>query len=392
MSGLPAGSVIGVIGGGQLARMIALEARRFGFEIAVLDPEGDCPAAQIAEHWVEGALNDLEAAKRLAEISDVITLDTEHVDAALLNSLEAITPVRPSAQVLGTIQDRWTQRQFLSENGLPQPVYHSIRDEDECADVAEKMPGGGVLKTRRFGYDGRGQARAASGDEIGSAWARLERAPVVIEEWIDFEREISVVLARGLDGHIELYPVVENRHERHILKTSHAPAQIAASLSREAERLAARIAEALDAFGVVAVEMFVTRDQKLLINEIAPRVHNSGHFTLGACVTSQFEQHLRGISGLPLGDPSLLRPAVLFNLLGDLWKSGEPDWTRVLAHKEARLHLYGKKQPFPGRKMGHVLLLDEDLSRAEANAESILEALGHYQALEPESGPAPLRK
>ena len=365
------GGTIGIIGGGQLARMLALEARRMGYRIAVLDPEPEGPAAQVADICVTGAFDNLEAAETLAEHSDVITLDTEHVPAELLERLETMKPVRPSANVLRIVQDRIEQRRFLESQGVPQARNAPVSDAESLRAAASVVGFPCVLKTRRSGYDGKGQARVGRVDELDDAWRALGEAPALIESFVDFEKEISVLLARDLDGNVRFHPIAENTHRRHILHTSRVPARISAELVSQAEKLGARIASALGHVGMMAIELFVTREGGLLVNEIAPRTHNSGHYTFGACATSQFEQHVRAICGLPLGDPSLLRPAVMLNLLGDLWRDGLPAWHAVLSHPTARLHLYGKKRPAAGRKMGHVLILDEDGQDGAAVAEAI---------------------
>lgn len=358
------GGTIGIIGGGQLARMMALEARRMGYRVAVLDPAPDGPAAQVADHVVRGALDDVAAAETLAEYSDVITLDTEHVPAELLEQLETTTPVRPPAAVMRVVQDRGRQRHFLHARGVPQPPTAVVSDAESLGAAARAVGFPCVLKTRRSGYDGKGQVRVGREEDLEGAWRALGHAPAVLEAFVDFEKEISVLLARDLDGHVRCYPIVENTHRDHTLHTSRVPARIPAMVRSQAEALGARLASALGHVGVMAVELFLMRDGRLLVNEIAPRTHNSGHYTFGACMTSQFEQHVRAICGLPLGDPSLLRPAVMANLLGNLWENGPPRWQAVLSHPAARLHLYGKQRPAPGRKMGHILVLDEDAERA----------------------------
>lgn len=380
------GGTIGVIGGGQLARMLALEARRMGYRTAVLDPEPEGPAAQVADILVTGVFDDIEAAETLARYSDVITLDTEHVPAALLERIETMRLVRPPAHVLRTVQDRLEQRHFLRAQGVPQVPHASVPNAESLHAAAEVVGFPCILKTRRSGYDGKGRARVDRPDGLADAWKALGQAPAVIESFVDFEREISVLLARDLDGNILCYPIAENTHRRHILHTSRVPARIPAELVSQAEELGARIASALGHTGMMAIEMFVTRGGDLLINEIAPRTHNSGHYSFGACATSQFEQHLRAICGLPLGDPSLLRPAVMLNLLGDLWSNGSPAWSVALTHPTARLHLYGKSRALPGRKMGHILVLGEDADQASGVAESIASKLerGIGQPGEPE--------
>jgi 5-(carboxyamino)imidazole ribonucleotide synthase len=369
------GGTIGVLGGGQLGRMMALAARRMGYRIVVLDPSPACPTAQVADGVVVGALDDLAAAKQLAKQVDVITLDTEHVPPELLAELEREVPVRPGASVLRTINDRQIQKQFLDSLGLPQATWAPASDARELDAALAKVGRPAIVKVRRAGYDGKGQARIEPDADAAAEHARLRGAPAVVESVVPFAREISVVLARGLGGELRSYPIAENVHRRHILHTTRAPAPITATQRAAAERIAVTIAEALGHVGVIAVELFELPDGTLLVNEIAPRTHNSGHYTYGACATSQFEQHVRAICGLPLGDPRPLTGAVMVNLIGDLWQRGEPAWQTVLARPEARLHLYGKDAPAPGRKMGHVLLLDDDTDRALVAAEMIISEL-----------------
>ncbi len=369
------GATIGILGGGQLARMMALEARRMGYGIAVLDPDPNGPGAQVADSHVVGALDDRAAAEALAERSDVITLDTEHVPAELLEQLETLKPVRPGASVLRVVQDRWVQRCFLHAQGLPQPRHGVVTDAASLRAAGAVVGFPCIIKSRRSGYDGKGQALVASRDELEGAWRALGGPPAILEAFIDFEKEISVILARDLSGNIAFYPIAENLHRRHVLHTTRAPARISVALAAQAEEIGVHIAAAIGHVGMMAVELFVTRDGALLVNEIAPRTHNSGHFTFGACATSQFEQHVRAICGLPLGMTSLLRPAIMLNIFGDLWRDGPPDWRVVLSHPTARLHLYGKQRAAPGRKMGHVLILDEAGPSAEGVAEAVAVAL-----------------
>jgi 5-(carboxyamino)imidazole ribonucleotide synthase len=366
------GATIGVLGGGQLGRMLAVVARQMGYRIIVLDPSPRCPTAQVSDGVVVGALDDLDAAKHLARQVDVITLDTEHVPADVLDALEPIAPVRPHARVLRTIQDRLVQKQFLDRLGLPQAAWAPA---DDLHGALARVGRPAILKVRRAGYDGKGQVRIDRDSDASAQLARLRGEPAVAEEVVGFTREISVILARGTGGEIAIYPVAENVHRRHILHTTRAPAPMQPAQRARAEAIAVSVAEALGHVGVMAVEMFELPDGRLLVNEIAPRTHNSGHYTYGACATSQFEQHLRAICGLPLGDPRALTSAVMVNLIGDLWSAGPPAWNAVLARPEARLHLYGKDGPAPGRKMGHVVLLDDDSERALATADGLIAAL-----------------
>jgi 5-(carboxyamino)imidazole ribonucleotide synthase len=369
------GATIGVLGGGQLGRMMAVTARQMGYRIVVLDPSPRCPTAQVSDGVVVGALDDLEAALHLARQVDVITLDTEHVPAEILAALDSIAPVRPGAAVLRTIQDRLVQKQFLDRIGMPQAQWAPVGDAAELDGALAKVGRPAILKVRRAGYDGKGQARIEPDADAHAQLTRLRGERAVAEEVVKFTREISVILARGLTGEIEIYPIAENVHRRHILHTTRAPAPMADAARKRAEEMAVAVAEALGHVGVIAVELFELPDGRLLVNEIAPRTHNSGHYTYGACATSQFEQHVRAICGLPLGDPRALTGAVMVNLIGDLWSAGPPAWHHVLARPEARLHLYGKDAPAPGRKMGHVVLLDDDTDRALTTAESLISVL-----------------
>jgi 5-(carboxyamino)imidazole ribonucleotide synthase len=375
MKPLLPGSTIGVLGGGQLGRMMAVEARHMGYRVLALDPSPRCPTGQVCDGVVVGALDDARAARELAGFASVITLDTEHVPAELLAELDTITPVRPGPRVLGTINDRLKQKQFLDGLGLPQAAWADAVDDAAVTAALVRFGGMGILKVRRAGYDGKGQVRIGRDDHVHTALRQLAGAPAVIEEVVPFAREISVIVARGLSGELRIYPIAENVHRRGILHTTRAPAPVSDEQRTRAEGIAVKVAQALDHVGVMAVEMFELPDGRLLVNEIAPRTHNSGHYTYGACATSQFEQHVRAICGLPLGDPRALTGAVMINLLGDLWQQGEPAWGHVLARSDAHLHLYGKDTPAPGRKMGHVLVLDDDTDRALAAAEPLLAAL-----------------
>ncbi|NVB81434.1 MAG: 5-(carboxyamino)imidazole ribonucleotide synthase [Kofleriaceae bacterium] len=375
MKALMPGATVGVLGGGQLGRMMAIEARRMGYRVVVLDPSPRCPTAQVADGVVVGALDDLESARHLAQQVDVITLDTEHVPADLLAELEKIVPVRPGSSVLRTINDRQIQKQFLDRLGLPQAQWAPSTTQPELDAALVKLGRPAIVKVRRAGYDGKGQVRVEETGDAGAELAKLRGEPSVAEELVRFKREISVVLARGLTGELKIYPIAENVHRRHILHTTRAPAPMKPATKVRAEEIAITVAEALGHVGVMAVEMFELVDGRLLVNEIAPRTHNSGHYTWGACVTSQFEQHIRAVCGLPLGDPRPMTGAVMVNLIGDLWRAGQPAWEHVLERPEARLHLYGKDAPAPGRKMGHVLLLDDDTDRGLVTADQLIATL-----------------
>ncbi len=375
MKPLPTGSTIGIFGGGQLAKMLIFDAHRLGYRVIAVDPDKDCPAAAVADDFIVSELGDLGGAMNLARRSDVITADTEHVPASVLQAVEPLVRVRPASSVLMRIQDRLTQRRFLSAQGLPQPRHEPCDSELTLAEAAHRIGYPCILKTRLAGYDGKGQVRINSQAEIRQAWRAIGRQAAVLEQFVDFELEVSVVLARDETGNCRVYPVAENHHKRGILHTTHVPARISQTHCSLATELAIRTAQALEIVGVMALELFLTRKGQLLINEIAPRTHNSGHFTLGGCRTSQFEQHVRAICGLPLGDPSPHSPSVMLNLLGDLWVAGEPQWSSILENTGARLHLYGKRVPRPGRKMGHILFQNSNLEAASDMAACVAERL-----------------
>ncbi len=366
------GGLIGILGGGQLGRMLALEARRMGYRTAVLDPTPNGPAAQVADYHVRARLSEGHAAQELAADADVVTWEWELVPYDVLSRIDP-RKLRPKAEVLKVIQDRLTQKRFLAELNLGQAEFSGVCDP-RSLEAARTRRFPGFLKPCRSGYDGKGQAFLNFSGELSKAWESMGKVPAVYESLVPFDKEISVILARSEGGDVSFFPVAENVHKNRVLHTTTVPAAISPKVEEAAKRTARSIAEALDYCGVMAVEMFVAKD-RVLVNEIAPRVHNSGHYTLGACRTSQFEQHLRAICGQPLGDPGLISHALMVNLLGDLWGDRAPRWEAVLSRPEARLHLYGKAKAAPGRKMGHVLLLGDDTARLKKSAESLLSEL-----------------
>lgn len=369
------GATIGVLGGGQLGRMLAMEGRRMGYRVGVLDPTPACPAAQVADFHLQSALTDAQKILEFASRVDVVTVETELIPANILAEVHTQRPTRPSPSVMAVVQDRLREREFLDKHGFPQVSWAAIIDASTLERAEQRVGYPALLKAGRSGYDGKGQFWVEHAGQLRQAWHALGRMPSVLESVASFVQELSVVLARGLSGEVRLYPLAENVHRRNILHTTRVPARVADSIRSRAEELAIALAETLEYCGVMAVELFRLEDGALLVNEIAPRPHNSGHFTFGACETSQFEQHLRAICGLPLGDPSLMHPVVMGNLLGDLWLDGPPRWDRVLKHPRARLHLYGKTHPRPGRKMGHILLYDHDTDRALHHINALLAEL-----------------
>lgn len=366
------GATLGILGGGQLGRMIANEARKLGYKVAVMDPSEDCSARGAADHFVKGRFDDAEAVQRLAALSDVVTLETEHIPAEALGKIRD-RPLRPHAKVFWHIQDRLRQRQLLTSLDIPQPKWAPVGSAEEAVEAAKVCGIPAILKSRRGGYDGKGQIRIKEGDDVAAAFGELG-VPGVMEQFIPFDYEISVLTARGVDGSAADYPVARNEHRGGILHISEAPTDIPAALEAKAHDIARRIADGLDHVGMLCVEMFAVGDD-LLVNEVAPRVHNSGHYTMGACVTSQFEQHARAVLGLPLGDATQMRPAAMLNLLGDSWADGEPDWQPILSAPGTTLHLYGKADARPGRKMGHVTVLAETVEAARELAASLHERL-----------------
>jgi 5-(carboxyamino)imidazole ribonucleotide synthase len=373
------GATIGVLGSGQLGRMLALEARRMGYRVHVLSPGVDTPTGQVADLEVEAPYEHLAAVAAFARRVDVVTFEFENVPARTTEVAAEHAPVRPAGRVLHTTQNRLREKTFLAEGGFPVAPFRRVASAGELAAALAEIGTPAVLKTAGWGYDGKGQEKIDAAEDAAAAWSRLEaaqrgvrgakkNAPVeaVLEGWIDFEREVSVVAARGLDGSFAHYGLMANDHADHILDVSVAPAPVPPAVTAEAVELARGVFEALDVVGVACVEMFLRRDGHLLVNEIAPRPHNSGHLTLEAAPTSQFEQQLRAVCGLPLGATEIVRPAAMANLLGDLWQGGEPDWAAALAVPGVALHLYGKKDPRPGRKMGHVTALADTVEEARA--------------------------
>ena len=376
MKTLP-GSTIGMLGGGQLGRMFTIAARSMGYEVIVLDPDVDSPAGKLATDHVCADYSDQTALNYMAKTCDVITTEFENVPASTLEALASSCPVRPGAHAVTITQDRVHEKSFLRDNGFPTAPFAVIRNESVLADGFKTINSPAILKVSRFGYDGKGQYAIDSDSDLKSAWQALQGNESVLEQRVPLDLEVSVVLARGIDGQTITYPIAENIHQNGILDISMVPARIDQNLSNQVVTTATQIASALEYIGVMAVEFFIS-EGKLLVNEIAPRPHNSGHYTLDATVTSQFEQQVRAICGLTLGDTRLMSPVVMVNLLGDLWTDGNPPaWDTLLSHANAKLHLYGKREARPGRKMGHYNVLASKLERALSLATDIKRQLGN---------------
>ncbi|HKH43426.1 MAG TPA: 5-(carboxyamino)imidazole ribonucleotide synthase [Thermoanaerobaculia bacterium] len=354
---IPPGAAVGVLGSGQLGRMFAIAARRMGYRVHTLSPDDDTPTGQVADREIKAAYEDLDAVRAFARGVSVVTFEFENVSAAAAEAAAEHAPVRPAGAVLHTTQNRLREKGFLRRAGFPVAPFAAVRSAEELARAVAGIGTPAVLKTAGWGYDGKGQAKIAAPEAASAAWASLGTDEAILEAFVDFEREVSVVGARGLDGSFAHFGVIANDHRNHILDVSVAPAPVLSAVHRDAVEIARGILEALEVVGVLCVEMFLTREGNLLVNELAPRPHNSGHLTFDACVTSQFEQQLRTICGLPLGATALLCPAAMANLLGDLWQDGEPDWAAACRFPEVKLHLYGKATARPGRKMGHLTAL-----------------------------------
>lgn len=343
---LPPGSVIGILGGGQLGRMLTLAAARLGLKCHIYEPGADCPAGQVAASCMTAPYDDHVALTDFARGVDVITYEFENIPDAALDVVEQSAPVHPNRQALVTSQDRLTEKTFLNDLGLATAPFRAVNSQAELEQAASAFAGSGILKTRRLGYDGKGQVRIGADSDIAAAWAAMHGADAILEGLVDFACEISVIGARAQDGQIACFDPGRNVHRDGILHTTTVPAHISKSLSTDAVLLAARIMNALDYVGVMGIELFVTKDG-LLVNEIAPRVHNSGHWTQNGCVIDQFEQHIRAVAGWPLGDGARHANVEMTNLIGDdiaAWQSCVTDG----------LHLYGKAEAKPGRKMGHI--------------------------------------
>jgi len=353
---IPPGQTIGIVGGGQLGRMLALTARRMGYRIAIIDPDPNCPASPVADLTLTAPFDDSAALHQLAEASQVITYEFENLPIESLRLLATLRPVYPDPSILHICQHREREREFLQSSGFPAPRYSVVTSASELSEALKTFPGKTRLKSSAFGYDGKGQLPLDPKSDAIQAWEQIRVPRAVLEEHVPFVREISVLVARDAQGRAFAFPPFENRHVNGILERTIFPARIPDAIATNAMALASRIAEKLGLTGLLAVELFELSDERLFVNELAPRVHNSGHLTAEACTTSQFEQQIRAVCGLPLGDVSPLTSAVMFNLLGELWANGEPDWSPLFALPGASLHLYGKAEARPGRKMGHLTL------------------------------------
>lgn len=365
----PPHCVVGVIGGGQLGRMLALAARRMGVRTCIWTGGLEAPAVEVADEIIDLPFDDPAALEKFCRTATVATVEFENIPRGTLEQVAGCIPLHPSPQAISICQNREREKEFLRANGIPHTWFAVIASEADLAAAMLELNGPGVLKTAAFGYDGKGQLKLSGTENPAAVWAAFDADRAVLEAWVPFEKELSVMAARGADGRTVTYDPAENRHRHHILDVSIVPARVSPAVSLEAAAIARRVAEALDYRGILGVEFFLKSDGTLIVNEIAPRPHNSGHHTLDACATSQFEQQLRAVLGLPPGSTRLLSPVAMLNLLGDFWpaETTPPDWLPLFTDGEAYLHLYGKRHARGRRKMGHANFLGHDaLHRAEA--------------------------
>lgn len=374
---IPPGATLGVLGGGQLGRMFAIAARRLGYRIHIFCPEADSPAAPVADRTFVAPYEDLDQVRAFARTVDVVTFEFENVPSATSDACSEVVPVRPAGRVLHITQQRSREKGFLRDHGFPVTPFRAIHSLEDLVSATRELGLPGVLKTASFGYDGKGQRTLRSATELSEAFTGLGGTEGIYEAFVDFAQEVSVVGARTVEGQFAAFPVFENVHAHHILDVTVSPARITPELEAAARELSRGILEALDVVGLLTVELFVTRDGRLIVNELAPRTHNSGHLSLDACITCQFEQQVRAVCGLPLGSTELKQPAAMANLLGDVWNGGPPRWDQALSNPRLKLHLYGKASPRPGRKMGHITAT---ANSAEAAIEAVRQARSSLQA------------
>lgn len=371
----PPGSTIGVMGGGQLGRMFAIAARRTGYRVVIFTPEEESPAGRFADLTRIADYTNEAAVRRFAADVDVITFEFENIPIETVQWCAEERDVRPAGSILHIAQNRLREKNFLSSAGIPIAPFRAVRSARELESAIGQIGRPAILKTAAFGYDGKGQQTITARDDFDEIWSASSADELVLEGAVDFEKEVSVLVARGPDGAMATFPLCENIHRNHILDITVVPARVEARVESAAAELARAIAEKLELVGLLAVEMFLKANGDLLVNELAPRPHNSGHWTIEACATSQFEQHVRAVCGMPLGATEILRPAAMANLLGDVWQEGEPNWAGALQTPGVHLHLYGKREPRPRRKMGHLTAFGADAEEAIARVTEARQAL-----------------
>jgi 5-(carboxyamino)imidazole ribonucleotide synthase len=369
------GATLGVLGGGQLGRMFAMAARLMGYRVHTFSPEDDSPAGQVADLEVTASYSDLDALRAFARGVEVVTFEFENVPREAIDAVEALVPVRPSGVALHMAQQRAREKTFLADRGVPTAAFAPAESFDELWDAVALVGTPAVIKTAAFGYDGKGQHKVTTPADVEHIWTAIGHQAAIVEKFISLQVEVSMVAARGADGGVAMYPPFENRHRDHILDVTTVPAAIAPEVVKQAGEITRTILEELQYVGVLCVEFFLSTDGGLLVNELAPRPHNSGHLTVDAAVTSQFEQQVRAVCGLPLGSPEIPRPAAMANLLGDLWADGEPNWAAACRFADVKLHLYGKTDPRPGRKMGHLTAMARSVAEAQDRVIAARDAL-----------------
>lgn len=350
------GQIIGIVGNGQLGRMSAIEAKKMGYTVLIYGPGKNTPAGQVADAEFDGEYTDLERLLDFAKKCNVITFEFENIPSLSLEKIKSVCPIHPDPSVIQIAQNRLSEKNWFVQNGFPTTPFKEIRSDLDIIRAVGEWKSKAVLKTVMFGYDGKGQAKVHSVDDADSAWKSLNVTVAILEKWVDFSHELSVIVARNESGEIKTFPVFENEHRNHILAATYFPGRFTEKIQNEARVLATKVAEKINLVGLLTIEMFLTVGGELLINELAPRPHNSGHVTFDVCMTSQFQQHIRSVCNLPLGDTTPMKPAVMINILGDSWVGGEPDWKALLEIENLNLHLYGKSDPKRGRKMGHVTI------------------------------------
>ena len=369
------GAALGVLGSGQLGRMFCIAARRMGYRVHTFSPEEDTPTGQVADVEVTAEYEDVGALRAFAGSVDVVTFEFENVPIAAIDAIETLAPVRPSGAALHTAQQRAREKMFLADHSFPTAPFARAVTLDELWDAVARIGTPAIIKTATFGYDGKGQHKVTTPADVEHIWDAIGRQEAVVEKFISLQAEISIIAARGLDGSIVEYPAFENRHRNHILDLTTAPASVPPAIAAQAIEITRAILKELQYVGVLCVEFFVSTGNELLVNELAPRPHNSGHLTFDAAVTSQFEQQVRAICGLPLGSTELMRPAAMANLLGDLWADATPNWAAACRFPDVKLHLYGKEQPRAGRKMGHLTATGKTVIEAQERVIAARDAL-----------------
>ena len=369
------GAVLGVLGSGQLGRMFTIAARRMGYRVHTYSPDSDTPTGQVADVEVAAAYDDADALRAFAGKVAVVTFEFENVPSAATEVLASMVPVRPSPLALHVSQQRAREKRFLASHGIPTVPFDVATTAAELTAALERIGAPAIVKTAAFGYDGKGQMSANGVSDGARIWTALGGGELGVEKRNSLQAELSVIAARGLDGQVAQYPLFENRHHNHILDVTTSPALVPPAVAAQATEIGRAALEALNYVGLLCIEFFLSTEGELMVNELAPRPHNSGHLTFDAAVTSQFEQQVRSVCGLPLGSTDLMRPAAMANLLGDLWAGGEPDWAAACAHPEVKLHLYGKVVPKPGRKMGHLTATGRTVHEAQDRVVAARDAL-----------------